>query len=284
MACLHRIITVFNRNVSSIFQRQYSSCIALARVLLFVYVAFVAFIQFFIGRYILFLYEATMAASNVAVLWANKGLRIFIRSRFYIIINRSTTKIASQSASPISIYPPTIKSRSYLLSEKDFSCSSRHLQKRRGVCYTQVVTNDPYFIERWKDHFPARSLASLPSSLPARGVSAQLLCNRFLLFSSPVSQFSVRRISAARSAGCGSAVEYIHVKIKNVCQYTRSAKPKPLSINRTAIPLLAINRGRLGSTDSRSIKICLCRYIRNASSFRRSGTYFLVLIVLNLIC
>lgn len=45
--------------------------------------------------------------------------------------------------------------------------------------------------------------------------------------------------------------------------------------------LLAINRERLGSADSRSIKICLCRYIRNASGFKRSGTYFLVLVVLN---
>ena len=131
----------------------------------------------------------------------------------------------------------------------------------------------------------SREVARFPPLLPPReGGKRALLCNRFLLFSSPVSQFSVRRISAARSAGCGSAVEYIHVKIKNVCQYTRSAKPKPLSINRTAIPLLAINRGRLGSADSRSIKICLCRYIRNASSFRRNGTYFLVLVVLNLIC
>jgi len=152
----------------------------------------------------------------------------------------------SQCASPISIYSPTIKSRSYLLTEKDFSCSPRYLQKRRGVCYTQVVTNDPYFIERWKDHFPARSLA-FPSPRSERALS----CDRFPLFSSPTSQFSVRRIRrAGRRIGGG-----IHSSGNKKCMPMRAECEAETVVDQSYCDtLLAINRGRLSGADSRSIK------------------------------
>lgn len=130
-----------------------------------------------------------------------------------------------------------IKPRSYLLTKKDFSCLSSEAPRRmlHASCNKRSI-----FHRVLKGPF-SREVARF--SLSPRGRERALSHATGFRFSLHTSRNFPSVEYVAR--GAVPAVEYIHVKIKNVCQCAPSAKPKPLSINRTRYPPRNQSRKRL---------------------------------------